>query len=426
MVSKAIMLCSRYSSLACRDRKASTFWSRIASSRRSSRSSKIAWISATRSIVVVAAIVVAVVDGVVSVVVVGTRSVVGGAVAGDVLVEVHPPVARATATNPIVMRFRMLYTTLRIGNPALKGALKQGFPAPVACPAAEQVSAVCGAETRDGRMDVLRAIIVVPTLLLAASVYLMNFGLWMRTEVVDPEAFTTSALESFGLPGSYDAIGDIVADKVVDEYPVLAFVRSNLAALLGSLLATEPFEPALVMIAEDVHDRLFGDVRSAVVIDLSDYEDVVLEGLARTAPGVVSLLPSAVFRQYTIFDADKVPDLSGDIHRISLASMFATASALAAIVLLVVMVRPWSAAAIPIGIALVLAALVTLLVKPITAGLMRVTVTDEALQVLAVNLFEVSSRSLVVRALAIGVVGLALLIVGLVTGVHRRRVEVPA
>ena len=264
-------------------------------------------------------------------------------------------------------------------------------------------------------------IIVVTTLLLAASIYLANFGFWMRTEVVDSEAFTASAVASFDLPGSYDAIGRIVAGKVVDEYPVLGFVRSNLASLLGSLLATEPFEPALVMIADDIHDRLFGGVRTAVVIDLAEYEDVVIEGLAESAPGVVALLPGGVFRQYTIFDAGEIPDVSGDVERIRAASLFAAVSAIVAAIMLVVLVRPLTAAAIPIGIALMLAAVVTVIIKPVTAGLMRVAVTDEAFRVLAVNQFEVLSRSLVVPAVAIGFLGVVLVAVGLVAGAYRRR-----
>lgn len=258
-----------------------------------------------------------------------------------------------------------------------------------------------------------RTIIVVTTVLLAVSVHLATVGFWMRSEVVRGDAFTATALESFTLPGSHEAIGEIVADKVVEEYPVLTFVRSNLASLLGSMLATDPFEPVLVVIAEDVHDRLYGGVHAAVIIDLGEYEGVILESLEASAPGLVSLLPSGVFRQYTLFDADEIPDLAADADRIWAVTVFSVISAVAAMALLVVMARPWTTSVIAIGIALMLASLVTLVVKPLASGVMRVTIADEAYRVLAVNFFEVSSQSLMVSSGVIGAVGLVLASVGL-------------
>lgn len=278
----------------------------------------------------------------------------------------------------------------------------------------------------DGRTDVRRTIIVVTTLLLAASVYLASFGFWMRSEVVDVDAFTASALESFALPGSYDAIGEIIADKVVAEYPVLRFVRSNLASLLGSLLATDPFEPALTVIAVDIHDRLFGDVRTAVIIDLGEYEEVILEGLEANAPGLIPLLPSDVFRQYTLFDTDEIPDLSANADRVWAATLFAAMSMIVAILLLVVLVRPWTTSAIAIGVALMLASLVTLVVKPLASGAMRVTITDDAYRVLAVSLFEVVSGSLMARAGVIGVGGAVLASIGLAGLLSHKRGNAPA
>jgi len=267
---------------------------------------------------------------------------------------------------------------------------------------------------------------VVTTLLLAVSVYPASFGFWMRSEVVDADAFTTSALESFGLPGSYDAIGEIVADKVVEEYPVLRFVRSNLASLLGSVLATDPFEPALAVVAEDVHDRLFSGVQTAVIIDLAEYEDVILESLEDSAPGLIPLLPGGVFRQYTLFDAGEIPDFSANTDRIRAGTLFAAASMVAAIILLVVKVRPWTTSAIAIGMALVIASLVTLVVKPLASGTLQVTITDEAYRVLAVNFFEVTSRSLMAQAGVIGFGGAALISIGLAGLLGHKRRNAPA
>ena len=221
-----------------------------------------------------------------------------------------------------------------------------------------------------------RTIIVVTTLLLAVSVYLANLGFWMQSEITDAEAFNATAIESFALPGSYEALGEIVADKVVEEYPALTFVRSNLASLMASILATEPLEPALIVVAEDVHDRLFGGTGTAVVIDLADYEDVIIEGLDASAPGLVSLLPSDLFRQYTLFDAGEIPDLAAEADRIRTITMISLASAVAAIVLLAVVGRRWTESAMAVGIALMLASVVTFVVRPLATGVMRVSVTD--------------------------------------------------
>ena len=187
-----------------------------------------------------------------------------------------------------------------------------------------------------------RTIIVVTTLLLAVAVYLANVGFWMQSEVVDAEAFTATAIESFARPGSYEALGDIVADKVVDEYPALTFVRSNLGSLMGSMLATEPLEPALVVVAGDIHERLFGGSESAVLIELGDYEEAIVEGLETSAPALVRLLPDGVFRQYTLFDAGEIPNLAAEVDRIRMITLISMASAIGAIVVLSLVGRRWT------------------------------------------------------------------------------------
>lgn len=252
------------------------------------------------------------------------------------------------------------------------------------------------------------------------SVYLVNFGLWMQSDVTDPDAFTATAIESFALPGSYEALGEIVADKVVGEYPALTFVRSNLASLMASMLATEPLEPALVVVAEDVHDRLFEGTATAVVIDLADYEDIIIEGLEGTGTGLVSLLPSGVFRQYTLFDAGEIPDLSAEADRIWAITMISVASAVVAIVVLAVVGSRWTESVMAVGIALMLASLVTFIVRPLATGVMRVSVTDADYRVLAVNFFETASSGLVVSTALIGAIGLLLALLGL-SGWFRQR-----
>ena len=266
-----------------------------------------------------------------------------------------------------------------------------------------------------------RVFTVIATLVLAASAYLANFGLWAGSEIVEAEAFTASALESFARPGSEEAIGVIVADKVVQEYPVLRFARTNLESLLATVLATEPLEPELQMIAEDVHDRLFGGVSTAVVIDLGDYEEVLVESIDATAPGLISLLPSGVFREYTFFDAGEITDLTERVDLLRIGTMFAAASMIGSIALLLLLVRPWTVAVGAIGVGLMLASLMTFASDPVSVWALESTVSDDAYRVLAVNLFDVSSGVLIDRAAMIGIVGAVLTATALIGALARRR-----
>jgi hypothetical protein len=267
---------------------------------------------------------------------------------------------------------------------------------------------------------VRRTIIAVTALLLAMSIYVANFGFWMRTEVVDVETFTESAIVSFAIDGSYEAIGDIVAERMTDEYPVLALMGSSLGTLLGTILATEPFEPALEAVARDVHAQLFDGAAEPVVIDLSSYQNIILDTLSGLAPGLVELLPDGFFREYTLFESSEIPGLSDDAENLRVATWVSTVGIVMFGLLVLFVARSAIVSTMAIGVALIIAATATLIVLPPARGTMRIAISSDAYTTLAVNLYDTATASLVTRSLILGGSGAVMVILSMLMRLARK------
>ena len=270
-----------------------------------------------------------------------------------------------------------------------------------------------------------RLIVVVATLLLGASVYAVVFGLWYGRNVVDENAFTEHALTSFTLDGSYEALGVIVADKVVDEYPGLALFGSSLSTLFGVLLSTPPFEPALEELARDIHDRLLEDVGGPVVVDLDAYRQEVVDGLNALAPGVVDLVPDDAFREYTLFEESDIPELARETAR---ARTFAIAAAVVgalAATSIVVMATSVGEVFVAFGVAMFAAGGAIWLLTPASREALRVAIQDDAYRVVALNLFDTITSSVDALVLVLVVVGSILAVGGGVLLVMQRRSSKP-
>ena len=184
-----------------------------------------------------------------------------------------------------------------------------------------------------------RTIIVLTSLLLAASVYVAHIGWWLQSEVVDRSSFVPTALASFEGEGSSGAIGSIVAARMVEAYPALRIVGSGLGSVLGDILATPPFEPALEGAAVDLHDRMLGGDTSAIVIDLADYEREIAEAVGDVSPALLALIPNGFYREYTLFAAGAVPDLADVMDDVVAAARLATFAIAAFLVIIVAVGR---------------------------------------------------------------------------------------
>ena len=266
-----------------------------------------------------------------------------------------------------------------------------------------------------------RSLIAVVTLLLAMSAYVLVFGSWMRSDVADRGAFVAAALESFELPGSYRALGVAVADRVTEEFPAFGLIDANFDSLFAVLLATEPFQPLLEDVAVDIHARLFDGVQGPVVVDLAEYEEVILRTVAAISPGLVDLLPEDFFRSYVLFEAGQVPDIAAESDAISAASWVAIVAAVVLGMILILVVRTVPTIFFSVGIALLLAAAAGLLLVPAGDAALDTTIQDPEYLVLAQNMFDVITDGLLRRATIVGLAGLVIVIVGALVWLAQRR-----
>ena len=266
-----------------------------------------------------------------------------------------------------------------------------------------------------------RVVVVVASLLLGVCVYVSVFGVWYGRNVVDQDAFTEHALASFEREGSYAALGEIVADKVIAEYPGLALFGSSLATLFGALLATPPFQDALEELARDMHERLLEETRAPVVVDLERYRDEVVGGFNAFAPGLMELVPDDAFREYTLFDEGAVPGVADETERLRTYTVGAVIVGALAAVSIAVAAASMGERFVAFGFSLLAAGGAILVLTPMTRETLRVAVPDEADREVVLNLFDTITESVPTLATVLVVAGLGLLIAGGVLLLRRRR-----
>ena len=266
-----------------------------------------------------------------------------------------------------------------------------------------------------------RLIVVGSSVLLGACLFASTFGFWYALNVVDEDRFTDHALTSFEREGSYDALGDLVARKVVAAYPSLALLGSSLSTLLGALLATEPFEPALDQIARDLHDRILANEDEPIVFDLADFEDALVGQLSVVSPDLVRLIPADAFREYTVLEADEIPRIRDETDRLRVVAIGAIVIGFLLVGTIVVSSASDHEALLSHGLAFTIAGLFSWLLTSTTRGTLSDVVDDEAYRTVLVNLYDTMAESLQALTVVLLVVGGALLVSGAALMVARTR-----
>ncbi|MFO7699644.1 MAG: hypothetical protein R6W79_03430 [Acidimicrobiia bacterium] len=266
-----------------------------------------------------------------------------------------------------------------------------------------------------------RTIIGLATLLLAASSFAAMFGLWAESRVVDREAFVESSLVSFGRPGSDEALGEVMAAKVVDRYPALTLFESVLRVIFSGLVATEEFAPALDEVANEVHAAVIGGTGQPIVIDLAVYEDAIIGSVMSLSPELAGLIPAEVFTTFVVFDADEIPDGSAAANVLVVVAWIAVVVAVAMVLLIMLYARDGAVAFAAIGAALVMAALGIGVMVPLGRDIAATSTTSDAYRVLSRNLYDVLVQSLEARAVFVGLTGAAMLVVAIAAWSAQRR-----
>jgi hypothetical protein len=268
---------------------------------------------------------------------------------------------------------------------------------------------------------VRRTIMVVASLLVAMGIYAANFALWANRSVVDEDAFVTSAMHSFSLEGSYEALGVVIADKVVDAYPSLDAMRGILVPLFTSLAATEAFRPALLEVSTQIHADVVGGANLPVTIDIAEYEDTLLAAVSLISPTLAAEVPSELFRTFVVFDAQDVPNVSAPARSASTFALFAAVIAIAAGIVLWLGLRSAGSWFVACGLALLLAAIATAILIPAAGLVSNRLVDNDAYRTLGTNLYGELVRSLTTSTVGIAVVGLVFVGLGWLLLAAKRR-----
>ena len=259
-----------------------------------------------------------------------------------------------------------------------------------------------------------RPVIIAATILLAVSTFVAVVGVWSGATVANRDAFVDSAVASFDREGSSEALGVVMAEKVVKAYPALTVLESGFASLFGSIIVSEPFEPLLAEVSNQVHGVAIAGSDTAVVVDLSGYENAVIRSIEVLAPDLAARIPSEVFGSFELFASGELADASGGLSDAVVVGWLAVAVSVVLVMALVVVARNGVVALIAIGGALVIGALATAVTIPVVGETLRVAVADDAYRVLGRNLYASLVLPLSQRAWMITGIGAMMVVLGIV------------
>lgn len=248
--------------------------------------------------------------------------------------------------------------------------------------------------------------------LLAALIYGATFAWWLDREVIDPNSFVESGEAALAQESSRIAVGQLIVDRLVDEYPLFVFLEANLTTLFSDLLATEALEDARTTVATEIHHRIVSGDQSAVVVDLDGYRALIIEPLEIVAPRLANLVPDDWFVAVEVLEAGVLPDLSSGAKWADEFKWLATVGAAVLMAVVLWGVRPLSTAILLIGASCSLAGLATALLVPGGRWLTLSDIDSESIQVVVANTYDAFTINLVWSAGILCVFGAALIVLG--------------
>lgn len=243
-------------------------------------------------------------------------------------------------------------------------------------------------------------------------IYVGNFAWWFDREVVDSQNFVDSAVVAIGREDSREAMGRLIVDQLVDRYPILIVVESNLVGMFSDLLAVPALGEVIGVVAIDVHERITTGNQNAIVINLDDYRDVIMAPLISVAPRLADLIPEDWFVSIEVLDDGALPDLSLYARWISTARFVAFVGAAALTALLLWIVKRRGIGVVLVGMVFMLAGFVSGLLVPGGRWLAMRDVDSRSIEVLVTNAYNEFARSLLLSAAVLVLIGLGLVAVG--------------
>jgi len=266
-----------------------------------------------------------------------------------------------------------------------------------------------------------RPVVLFVVALLFVSLYVANFSWWLSAEVVDSEAFVASTVDVLNEPEARKATASIMVDRLLEQFPILSVIEDGLVEIFTDVLSTEEMQGLLVLIGEELHDRMVtGDV-SALVLDLQPFREPLLAPLTALAPELVDEVPETWFDSVTIVEDDVVPNVEPLVDLSRLVALIASVSSVLLAVATAVLSRRWWTAFALIGGAAALAGLVSALLVAAAGSVVAGQFSNDSLDVLATSLYRGLTDTLVARSVLLALAGIALGGVALMTWANQPR-----
>lgn len=250
------------------------------------------------------------------------------------------------------------------------------------------------------------------TVLLAALIYLANFSWWLDTQVLEPDEFTDATVTALSQESSREAMGQLIADRLVDEIPLLIVLKSNLAGLFSELLASPALEDVLTFVAIEIHDRITTGSNEAVVVDLVGYREVILGPIEVVAPRLAELVPDGWFTSVEVLGEESLPDLSLQARWVGVVKVL---SILGAVMVAWFLLRFLEQRGVGIGLigsAFLLAGFATAILVPGAKTLALGQAENRSVEAIISSTYDQFTTHLKMSALVFALVGVALVAIG--------------
>lgn len=257
-------------------------------------------------------------------------------------------------------------------------------------------------------------LIIIAANLLGLVLFVGNFAFWLDREVITLDDFVRSTEIALGQKSSHDAIGQMIVNQMVDDYPLLIILEPNLVSTFSDMLGRPALGEVITLVAVDFHERIMTGNRDAIVLDVLRHRDTILSPLEATAPRLVDLVPDSWFVSIDVLEAGALPDLSPYARSAEPVAFVSLAIAGLLAALLLWLVQRTGTGVSLIGIAFVLAAIATGVLVSGGRGLTITGVDGEETRIVIVNMYDQFTGPLFVSASVLLIVGVALLALGLV------------
>jgi hypothetical protein len=263
------------------------------------------------------------------------------------------------------------------------------------------------------RIDALKnPIAILLAALLAMAVYVGNVAWWLDQAVAEQETFVDATIEALGQETSRDAMGQLIAQRLVDEYPLLVVVESNLTRLFSDLLATPSLSGVLTAVSIDIQQRLVTGDKDAIIVDLLDYRNEIMEPVEAVAPTLAELVPDEWFDSVEVLEEGVLPDV-GFYARWSGRSRVVFAVAAGALMgVLLWFQRRRGMGSTLVGVAFVLASFATAIGVPGAKAVALWRIHSPPIEVILSNTYDQFTTHLKVSALVIGLIGVGFVALG--------------